>query len=175
MPGEAIPFPDVSKIFPQSEQNKIKPLQVASSGDRPRVLLAEDDPVHSLTLFHFLSQAGYDVVVAVTGPDAITELRKAGHPAVAVLRAELPGMNGAEICQRMSEAGKNVYLILYSEQPTSEAIVKALEGGADMFVAKSIPSKEMLAHVKVGLRIIAREQAMAQRLEELSGKRYMDL
>jgi len=175
MPGEALPFPDVSKIFPQTELKKVKPLQVATSGTRPRVLLAEDDPVHSLTLFHFLSQAGYEVVVAVTGPDAITELRKADHPSVAILRAELPGMNGAEICQRMSEAGKSVYLILYSEQPTSEAIVRALEGGADLFVAKSIPSTEMLAHVKVGLRIIAREQAMAQRLEELAGKRHKEL
>jgi len=174
MPGEALPFPDVSKIFPESEQKKIKPLQVAISGERPRVLLAEDDPVHSLTLFHFLSQAGYEVVVAVTGPDAITELRKADHPPVAILRAELPGMNGLEICQRMSDAGKNVYLILYSEEPTSEKVVAALEAGADLHVAKAIPAREMLAHVKVGVRIIARELAMVRRLEELSGKRIKE-
>ncbi|MEP6669464.1 MAG: response regulator [Chthoniobacter sp.] len=171
MAGESLKFPDVSKIFPQAELNKVKPLQVAISGDHPRVLLAEDDPVHSLTLFHFLSQAGYEVVVAVTGPDAITELRKADHPPVAILRAELPGMKGVEICQRMSDAGKNLFLILYSEQPTTEQIVATLEAGADLHLPKSIPAKELLAHVKVGSRIIAREQAMAHRLEELSGKR----
>jgi DNA-binding response OmpR family regulator len=174
MPGEALPFPDVSKIFPQSELKKVKPLQMATSGDRPRVLLAEDDPVQSLTLFHFLSQAGFDVVVAVTGPDAISELRKADHPSVAILRAELPGMNGIEICERMRDAAKNIYLILYSEQTTTAKVVAALEAGADLHVSKSTPAEELLAHVKVGVRIIARQQAMAQRLEELSGKRYKE-
>jgi len=150
MPGEALKFPDVSKIFPQSEQSKVKPLQMSISGDRPRVLLAEDDPVHSLTLFHFLSQAGYEVVVAVTGADAISELRKADHPPVAILRAQLPGMNGVEICQRMNEAGKNVFLILYSEQPTTEQIVAALEAGADLHL--EIRSGEGVAGSREGRR-----------------------
>lgn len=174
MPGDALQFPDVSKIFPQSEQRKIRPLQVPNSGDRPRVLLAEEDPVNSLTLFHFLSQAGYEVVVAVTGSDAITELRKADHPSVAVLRAELPEMTGAEICKRMRDADKNVYLILYSEHSTSANIVAALEAGADLYLSKSVPAEELLAHVKVGVRIIGRQQTLERRLEELSAQHHRE-
>src|SRR5205814_3874440 len=101
MAGESIKFPDVSKIFPQAEQQKIKPLQMQTSGDRPRVLLADDDPIHSLAVFQALAQAGYEVVLAVTGTDAISELRKAEHPPVAILRSMLPGMSGIQICERM--------------------------------------------------------------------------
>jgi DNA-binding response OmpR family regulator len=163
MAGDALKFPDVSKIFPVSEQTRVKPLQVQISGDHPRVLLAEDDPVHSLTIFHFLSQAGYEVVVAVTGKDAIAELRKNDHPPVAILHANLPEMDGTEICRRMRDAAKDVYLILYSDAPTSEQVVATLNAGADVHLPKSVPPPELLAHVKVGQRIINRLQAGAAR------------
>jgi DNA-binding response OmpR family regulator len=159
MSGDALKFPDISKIFPTSEQQKLKPLQVPISGDRPRVLLADDDPVHSLTVFHFLSQAGYDVVVAVTGTDAIGELRKAEHPSVAILRAKLPGMSGTAICERMRDAAKEVYLIVCSESPTAAEIIAGLEGGADLYVPNTIAPEILLAHVKVGMRVIGRHQA----------------
>ena len=172
MSGDALSFPDVSKIFPQAEQKKVRPLQVAGSGDRPRVLLGEDDPVHSLTLFHFLSQAGYEVVVAVTGTDAISELRKPDHPSVAVLHAVLPEMDSEEICKRMRDAAKDVYLIIYRDRPTSGQIVAGLTAGADAVVPKSIAPEELLAHVKVGSRIMAHQQALIQRIEEMSGRSY---
>ncbi|HSI15050.1 MAG TPA: response regulator [Chthoniobacter sp.] len=157
MAGESIKFPDVSKIFPQAEQQKIKPLQMQTFGDKPRVLLADDDPIHSLAVFQSLAQAGYEVVVAVTGTDAISELRKAEHPSVAILRSKLPGMTGIQICERMRDAAKDVYLIVYSDAPTSAEIVSGLESGADLLVPQSIPSAELVAYVKVGMRIIGRQ------------------
>ncbi len=157
MAGEALKFPDVSKIFPQTEQ-QVKPLQMQSFGDKPRVLLADDDPVHSLAVFQSLAQAGYEVILTITGTDAISELRKAEHPPVAILRANLPGMSGIEICERMKTAEKGVYLIVYSEAPSSAEIVAGLEAGADLLVPQSQPLAELIAHVKVGMRIIGRQQ-----------------
>jgi DNA-binding response OmpR family regulator len=158
MPGDSLKFPDVSKIFPQSKQQRIKPLQVQSLGDRPRVLLADDDPVRSLTVFHFLSQAGYEVVVAVTGSDAINELRKVNHPPVAILRTKLPGMSGLEICERMRDAAKNVYLIVYSEAPTTGEIIAGMEAGAAVLLPNATPPEVLLAHVKVGTRLLGQLQ-----------------
>jgi CheY-like chemotaxis protein len=172
MAQDSLSFPDALKIFSESEQKKVKPLQIASSDGRPRVLLGEDDPVHSLTLHHFLTQAGYDVFVAVTGTGAITELRKADHPAVAILSTGLPEMSGLEICKRMRDADKDVYVIVYRDRPTSAEIIAGLDAGADLVLPKSVPPEELLAHVKVGSRIIGRQQAMAQRIEEISGKRF---
>jgi two-component system response regulator PrrA len=159
MAGESLKFPDISKIFPQTEQQKVKPLQMQSFGDKPRVLLADDDPVHSLAVFQSLAQAGYEVILTITGTDAISELRKADHPPVAILRSKLPGMTGIEICDRMREAVKDLYLIVYSEAPTSAEIVAGLESGADLLVSHSLPLAELVAHVKVGMRITGRLQA----------------
>jgi len=156
MAGDALKFPDISKIFPEAEQPKVKPLQMQTFGDKPRVLLGDDDPVHSLSVFQALAQAGYEVVLAVTGTDAISELRKADNPPVAILRSNLPGMSGIEICERMRDAAKEVYLVVYSEAPSSAEIVSGLESGADLLVPQSIPPAELIAHVKVGMRIVGR-------------------
>ena len=157
MAGDSLKFPDISKIFPQAEQPKVKPLQMQTFGDKPRVLLADDDPVYSLAVFQCLAQAGYEVILAVTGTDAISELRKADHPPVAILRSTLPGMTGIEICDRMREAVKDLYLIVYSPAPTTAEIVAGLEAGADLLVPQTIPLPELIAYVKVGLRVIGRQ------------------
>lgn len=164
-----IPFADLEKVFPASEA-KPKPIQMVSSGgSRPRVLIAEDDPLYSLGLFERLVLAGYEVVVAVTGTDAIAELRKADHPPVAILAATLPGMNAAEICERMRDAGKDVYLILLSPAPTTQDVISGLEIGADEVFSKSILLEELVAHVRVGVRIISRMRSLLQRLEGTGG------
>ena len=134
-----------------------------TSGDKSRILIADEDPVARLTLFHFLAQAGYDVVVAETGDEAISELRKSDHPPVAILHPKLPGMSGTEICKRIREAGRFVHVILSSDSPSSSEIVAGLDIGADQYVTKATPPEELLAHVKVGLRIIARLRALAHK------------
>jgi len=158
--SDAIPFTDLAKVFPAAISGP-KPIQMASSGgDKPRILLGEDDPVETLTLFQSLAEAGYEIVTATNGADAIAELRKADHPPVAILERELPGMSGLEICERMRDAGKHVYLILLGNAPTSAEIIAGLEMGADLYLSKTTPAPELVAHVKVGLRIIGRQRAL---------------
>lgn len=163
-----IPFADREKVFPTLEA-KPKPIQMTSSGDKPRVLIADDDPIYSLALFEALAKAGFEIVVAMTGTDAIAELRKADHPPVALLASNLPGMKAAEICERMRDAGKDVFLILLGGESTTQEVVDGLASGADEVFPKSIPMEELVAHVRVGVRNIGRVRALAQRLDAPGG------
>jgi DNA-binding response OmpR family regulator len=170
MPPDALPFSDLSKVFPSA--TKPKPIQMQGSGGlKPRVLIADNDPVYTLTVFHFLVQAGYEVLVTEQGADAIAELRKADHPRVAILNSRLSGMEGIEICERMRDAEKNVYLMLTGDNPTTHEIVIAMERGADLLLSKSLPPEELLAHIKVGLRTTARHRVLIEKIEELMGMR----
>jgi len=169
MPSEELKFVDFSKIFPIAERGP-KPIQMPNSGVKHRILIGDADPVYTLVLFESLVQAGYEAVVAATGTDAIAELRKADHPPVAILDCEMPGMDASEICQRMRDAGKDVYLILSSEKPTTQEIVSGLESGADLYLPKSILPQELLAHVKVGLRTVGRQRASAEKLQLTGGE-----
>jgi DNA-binding response OmpR family regulator len=171
MPGNDLQFSDLAKVFPTPE-GKPKPMQMASSGGhKQRILIGDDDPVYTLTLFQCLVEAGYEVVVTEVGTDAIAELRKADHPVVAILDWKMPGMDGLEICERMRDADKNIYLIVSSEEPATSEIVAGLERGADLYLAKSVPLEEVLAYVKVGLRTVDRQRAPGHQRGELGGSR----
>lgn len=148
----------MSGIFPaEAKRSERLPLPTYG-GDRPRVLVADDDPVFRLMLFDVLARAGFEVLVAETGTEAIAELRKADHAPVAILGWSLAGMAGLEICRRMLDASKEVYLILSHDGPSSQQIVTGLDSGADQVLAKSTPVQELAAHVRVGQRIVARIQ-----------------
>ena len=169
MASDELKFSDYEKVFP-TQEGGIKPLQMPSSGIKARVLIGDADPVYTLVLFQTLGEAGYEVVVADTGSDAIAELRKADHPPLAILDYRMSGMDGTEICKRMRDAEKDVYLILTSEKPTTEEIVAGLESGADLHLPKAIPPQELLAYVKVGMRAI-RRQALSEELSKLARDR----
>jgi DNA-binding response OmpR family regulator len=163
MSGTALKFVEIDKVFPTSEGG-LKPMQMPSFGVKTRILIADADPVNTLIFFESLVLAGYEIVLTVTGTDAISELRKADHPPVAILDRKLPGMDVTEICQRARDADRNIFLILTGENPTTEEIVTGLESGADLYLPKSISPQELLAHVKVGVRTIDRQRALAEKL-----------
>jgi DNA-binding response OmpR family regulator len=167
-------FPDQSKIFPGVTAKPASIPLPASTGDKTRILVADEDPVGRLTLYSFLTEAGYEVVIAENGNEAIAELRKADNPPVAILDCVLPGMSGAEICKRMRSVEKLVYLILSSNKTGKEEVAAALESGADSYLPRPIAREELLALVKSGLRIIGRQRALAEKVESLAGRRPSD-
>jgi DNA-binding response OmpR family regulator len=167
-------FPDQSKVFPGPVAKPSSIPLPASTGEKSRVLIADENPVYQLTLFQFLTEAGYEVVIAENGHEAIAELRKPNHPPVAILDGRLPGMSGSEICKRMRSVEKLVYLILSSDKTGKEEAAAALEAGADSYLPKPIVREDLLALVKSGLRIIGRQRALADRVEALGGQRASD-
>jgi DNA-binding response OmpR family regulator len=156
MSDDALKFPELTKVFPAAENARPKLIQQSSFADRPRILTAISDPVRTLMLHHFLTAAGFGVVATENGADAIALLRKPDHPHVAILEDDLANpsgtMPGREVCDRMREAAKNVYLILMSENPSSKDIVSGLNTGADLYLPNAVPPEELLAYVKAGQR-----------------------
>ena len=155
MPDE-LTFPDSDKVFP-ARLGAVKPIQMAASGAASRVLIGNEDPIHTLSMFEALVKEGYQVTVAVTGTDAIEELRKPDHPPVAILEANLSGINGAEICARMRSTEKDLYLILTGESLTTEEVTHGLDSGADLYLPKSVFLSELLAYIRVGMRALDRK------------------
>jgi DNA-binding response OmpR family regulator len=167
-------FPDMSKVFPGPVAKPSSIPLPPSTGEKSRVLIADENPVHRLTLFQFLTEAGYEPVIAENGQEAIAELRKANHPPVAILDSMLPGMNGPEICKRMRSVEKLVYLILSSDKAGKQEAAAGLEAGADSYLARPIVREELLALVKSGLRLISRQRALAEKVAALGGHRTPD-
>ncbi|MEA3208734.1 MAG: hypothetical protein QOE70_1791 [Chthoniobacter sp.] len=172
-PTPALHFPDHWKVFPQ-EGGKTVELEmeieipgIPAPSEKTRILIAEDDRICREVLAYRLDQAGYHVIVTRDGEGALEELRKADSPAVAILDWLMPGADGPTICHRMREASKSVYLILLTSRDRKEDVVEGLDSGADDYLVKPFETNELLARVKVGLRIIGMQRALIARLTQL--------
>ena len=115
-----------------------------------RVLVVEDEESFSDALSYMLRKEGFEVAVAATGPDALTEFDRAGADIV-LLDLMLPGMPGTEVCRQL-RARSSVPVIMLTAKDSEVDKVVGLELGADDYVTKPFSSRELVARIRAVLR-----------------------
>ena len=121
-------------------------------GGRPvtRVLVVEDEESYSDALAYMLRKEGYEVAIAATGPDALTEFDRNGADIV-LLDLMLPGLPGTEVCRQIRQTS-NVPVIMVSAKDDEVDKVVGLELGADDYVTKPYSPRELVARIRAVLR-----------------------
>lgn len=130
-------------------------------------MIAEDDPVAREILVSLLGKWGYKVIVAGDGQEAMEALRAQTEPVLAVLDWMMPGMEGTEVCRRVREISKSVYILLLTARAGKERIVEGLRAGADDYLAKPFDKDELRARLSVGARILDLQTTLTARVREL--------
>ncbi len=115
-----------------------------------KILVVEDEASFSDALAYLLGREGFDVSVAPTGQDAITEFERSGADLV-LLDLMLPGIPGTEVCRQIRTKSK-VPVIMLTAKDTEVDKVVGLELGADDYVTKPYSSRELLARIRAVLR-----------------------
>jgi len=130
--------------------------KTAAGKRRPKVLVAEDNPVVRKGLQNFLVKWGYEPVEAENGDDAWELLEQNQDIRLAILDWNLPGLSGMQICQRLRTKRPDpyVYTLIFSARKSHEEQVLALEGGADDYLSKPAKPSLLRARLGVGLRIM---------------------
>ncbi len=131
------------------------------------MVIADDDPVSREILGALLGKWNYHVLVATDGREAMELIRAQTQPVLAVLDWMMPGLDGIEVCRRVREISKSVYIILLTARNSKERIVEALEAGADDYLAKPFDKGELRARLNVGLRLLSLQSNLAARIAEL--------
>jgi two-component system, OmpR family, KDP operon response regulator KdpE len=116
----------------------------------PRVLVVDDEQQILRFLKPSLTAAGYDVMTAATGADALKQT-VAHTPAVVLLDLGLPDMDGKEVIRRIREWSEVPIVVLSARDREAEKIA-ALDLGADDYVNKPFAIGELLARVRTSLR-----------------------
>jgi DNA-binding response OmpR family regulator len=115
----------------------------------PLVLVADDDP-DILTLVGFrLERAGYDVLPARDGEEALA-LALERQPDLAVLDVMMPKLDGYEVTQRLRDnsATSGMPVILLTAKVQEEDITRGFEAGADDYIKKPFSPQELRARVQ---------------------------
>lgn len=115
-----------------------------------RILVVDDEQSIRTIVEYALKDAGFDVVTAARGDDALAAMERDAVDLV-VLDVMLPGMDGLEVCQRI-RAERNVPIIMLSARGEELDKVLGLELGADDYVTKPFSPRELVSRVKANLR-----------------------
>jgi len=111
-----------------------------------RVLVCDDDPQILRALRVVLRDAGYDVIPAETGEEALDRMA-VRPPEAAIIDLMLPGIDGVEVCRRLREWSQIPVIVLSAVDEESEK-VRALRSGADDYVTKPFAPDELLARLE---------------------------
>lgn len=138
-------------------------------GNATRVLIVDDDPSTLTLLERHLRRAGYDVVKALNGVEAIGILAAEG-PRVVITDWMMPEMDGLELCRaiRTHEGIPFAYVIIVTAQQTTEdRLVEAFDAGVDDYLCKPVMPRELVARLRAGVRIVKLQEELDHRNLEL--------
>jgi DNA-binding response OmpR family regulator len=134
-----------------------------------RALIADDDRVTTLILNDALRRQGFDVTVVHDGMAAWECIAGGAAPSLAIFDWMMPGLDGPELCRRVRrEASRaHLYLILLTARTDRGDVIAGLDAGADDYLTKPFHADELRARVRVGCRVLALQQRLAERVAEL--------
>jgi two-component system, OmpR family, response regulator len=114
---------------------------------RRRILVIEDDPETAEQLVESLSTHGYQVDLAVTGPQGL-ELGRSADYAVMTIDRMLPQMDGVAVIRHMRDAGVTTPALIVSALGEIDDRVRGLRAGGDDYLVKPFAFVELLARVE---------------------------
>jgi two-component system phosphate regulon response regulator PhoB len=116
---------------------------------KAKILVVDDEPDQVELLETNLTAAGFEVLTAGSGAEALQQAR-ALHPALILLDVMLPGLDGLEVCKMLREdaATSSIPIIMLTARATEIDRVLGLELGADDYVTKPFSVRELVLRVK---------------------------
>ena len=144
------------------------------------ILVIDDNPTNLQVLYKALSDRGYDVLVEMDGKSGI-ELVKNSPPDLILLDVMMPGIDGFETCSRLQAdpLTKEIPIIFMTALSDTVDKVKGLSLGAVDYISKPFQQEEVLARIKVHLKLrrltlqlAQQNQQLEQRVEKRTAKLY---
>ena len=112
------------------------------------ILIVDDEPRIAKIAGDYLRHAGFAVVTAATGAEALDRARSA---ALVVLDLRLPDVDGVEVARRLRRTS-NVPIVMLTARAEESDRLLGLDAGADDYIVKPFSPRELVARVRAVLR-----------------------
>ncbi len=135
---------------------------------RAKILNVDDQHISRYIRTQVLEQAGYEVLEAATGDEALRRL-SIERPQLVLLDMNLPDMIGVEVCRRIrAEPSTRSVVVLHisATQTSLQDRVYGLDGGADGYLVEPVEPDLLLATVRSALRLWEAEAKLEESLAE---------
>jgi two-component system, cell cycle response regulator DivK len=120
-----------------------------------RILVVEDQPDNRRILRDLLGNAGYELIEAETGEEALTAI-EAQRPDLILMDIQLPVMDGYEATRRIRSNPelKSIPIIAVTSYALAGDEAKALAAGCNAYVTKPFSPRALLAKVQEHLALV---------------------
>jgi diguanylate cyclase (GGDEF)-like protein len=131
------------------------------------ILVADDEPINRTLIQRRLERAGYRVLVAENGREAV-EAALGNLPDLIILDVMMPLMDGLEACRLIKddEATRDIPVIFLSARDETDVKVSGLALGANDYISKPFKAEELLARVEVAMRLKRERDHLRSNAEE---------
>ena len=126
-----------------------------------KVLVLEDEASIRSFIVINLRRAGYEVVEAESGEEALEKLQEHRDVRVALLDIMLPGIDGFEVCRRIRATNTKMGILMLTARSQEMDKVTGLMTGADDYVTKPFSPAELTARVDALFRRIGGDEPVA--------------
>jgi two-component system OmpR family response regulator len=133
-----------------------------------RLLVVEDEPNIRELLATSLRFAGFEVLTAANGAEAV-KLATTESPDLVVLDVMLPDVDGFTVTRKIRETGRHVPIVFVTARDSTDDKIKGLTVGGDDYVTKPFSLDEVVARIRAVLRRTRGEQ------DDESSLRFEDL
>jgi len=139
------------------------------NGQRPRVMVVDDDNPTRMMATEFLTQSGFDVVDFEDGESALQNLHHQ-PPDLIVLDVEMPGLDGFEVCRRLRSEPEfeKIPVLMLTGLDDNGSIEVAFEAGATDFSSKPINWSLLCHRLRYMLRASQATEDLVQNQKSLA-------
>jgi len=132
---------------------------------RAKILIAEDDASLTSFLEPMMKRAGFQVVIARDGEQALA-LVSSEEPDLVVLDVQMPKLDGWEVCRELRKRERYIPIVMLTVLSETVEKVKGLAIGADHYFTKPFDPHELIAQIEATLRTVreSREAPHTNRL-----------
>jgi DNA-binding response OmpR family regulator len=118
------------------------------------VLVVDDEPMARTLLRLMLVRAGFEVVEAEDGFDALDKVNQK-PPDLMILDVMMPGMDGFAVCEtiRKDDRTATLPIIMLSAKTDTESVNRGLRAGANKYLTKPVSPEDLTRHVRDTLNL----------------------
>jgi len=138
------------------------------------VLVVDDDPTQRRLIQAVLERDGYAVVHATGGGEAIDRMTHGGGADAVLLDMVMPEMSGMECLAEMRSAGVTTPVIVLTANAGVDAVVKAMQAGAQDFFVKPVGPERLLVGVRNALQLTQLTAEVGRLTKKAQGRASFD-
>jgi len=153
--ADGIGLDTAQKIDESSETDQGNTVITTEDSDGIRILVVDDEPVNRRVLENHLTLAGYNVIEASSGKEALEIIEQEEDYNLILLDVMMPGMSGYEVCEKIRKTylPSELPVVLLTAKNRVSDLVIGFNVGANDYLTKPFSKNELLSRIKTHLNL----------------------